>query len=125
VARCPMERAVLIGSGGVVVSAYGIAGTKALPFQGGFENSDKPPRDLEETAHCALIACGGGVEPAALEHAGARRCAPSMRWPGMLALARCLQAATGVLGCKQRLILAPTHHPIDRSHKSRRGASGQ
>ena len=76
VARRPMQRSVIIGGGRVVVSAYGIAGTKALPFQSGFENSDKPPCDLDETAQRPLIACSGGVDQnpalrsAALEHGG-------------------------------------------------------
>jgi hypothetical protein len=62
VARCAMQRSVIIGGGRVVVSAYGVAGAKPLPFQGGLENSDKPPCDLDETAQRALIACGGGVD---------------------------------------------------------------
>jgi hypothetical protein len=62
VACCSMQRSVVIGSGRVVVSAYGIAGTKALPFKGGPENLDKSPGDLDETAQRALIACGGGVD---------------------------------------------------------------
>ena len=33
VARCTMQRSVVIGGGRVVVSTYRIAGTKALPFQ--------------------------------------------------------------------------------------------
>jgi hypothetical protein len=45
-----MQRSVVIGGGRVVVSAYGIARTKTLAFQGGFENSDKPPCDFDETA---------------------------------------------------------------------------
>jgi len=62
VARRSMQRSVIIGSGGIVVSTYGIAGTKTLPFQSGLENLDKPPCDLDETAQRALIACGGGVD---------------------------------------------------------------
>ena len=61
-ARGPMQRSVIIGGGRVVVSAYGIAGTKALPFQGGLENSNEPPCDLDETAQGALISCGGCVD---------------------------------------------------------------
>ena len=58
----PVQRAVLIGGGRVVVSTHGIAGTKALPLQSRFENSDKPTCDLHETAQCALITCGGRVD---------------------------------------------------------------
>src|SRR5271155_5501131 len=57
-----MQGSVFIRGGGVVVSAYGIAGTKTLPLQRGLEYSDKPTRDLHEPAQCALIACGGGVD---------------------------------------------------------------
>ena len=46
-ARCPMQGSVIIGSGRVVVSTYGIAGTKALPFQSGPENLDKTPCDFD------------------------------------------------------------------------------
>jgi hypothetical protein len=62
VARCTMQRSVVIGSGRIVVSTYRIAGTKALPFQSGLENSHKPPCDLDETTQGALIACRGGVD---------------------------------------------------------------
>lgn len=62
VARCPMQRSVIISGGRVVVSAYGISGTKALPFQSGLENANKPSCDLDETTQCALIACRGGVD---------------------------------------------------------------
>jgi uncharacterized membrane protein len=41
VARCTMQRSVVIGSGRIVVSAYRIARTKALPFQSGLEYSDE------------------------------------------------------------------------------------
>src|ERR1700730_9990393 len=62
VARCTMQRSVVIGSGRIVVSTYRIARTKALPFQSGLENSHKPPCDLDETTQGALIACRGGVD---------------------------------------------------------------
>jgi TPR repeat protein len=57
-----MQRSVFIGGGRVVVSAYGIAGTKSLPFKGGLENADKSPCDLDETAQRPLIACGRGID---------------------------------------------------------------
>ena len=61
-ARCPMQGSVIIGSGRVVVSTYGIAGAKAFPFKSGSENLDKPLCDFNEAAKRALIACGGGVD---------------------------------------------------------------
>src|ERR1700730_11195485 len=61
-ARCPMQRSVVIGGGRVMVSAYWIARTKALPFQGGLEDSDEPPCHLDETTQRALISCCGGVD---------------------------------------------------------------
>ena len=46
---CTMQRSVVIGGGRIVVSTYRIARTKALPFQGGLEDSDEPPCHLDET----------------------------------------------------------------------------
>lgn len=60
--RCPMQHPVFIGSNRVVIGAYRIAGTEALPFESGLENSDESPCDLDETAQCALIASGGRVD---------------------------------------------------------------
>src|SRR5580704_12524512 len=57
-ARGTMQRSVFIGGDRVVVGAHGIAGTKALPFKGGPENSYKPPCHLDKTAQRALIARG-------------------------------------------------------------------
>jgi len=66
VACSPMQRSVIIGGGRVVVSAYGIAGTQALPFQSGLESADKSPGDLDEAAQRALIAgrCSIDQDPA-------------------------------------------------------------
>ena len=58
----PVQRSVFIGGGRVVVSAYGIAGTKALPFQSRLENLHEPSRYLHQTTQCALIACTRRVD---------------------------------------------------------------
>jgi hypothetical protein len=68
-----MQHSLFTGGSRVAVSTHG---TKALPFERGFENSDEPPGNLDEAAQSALVACGGCIDQEA-----ALNWLPSGRWP--------------------------------------------